>query len=236
MNQSSTDVTRRRKVGPDGLGPLSRKSVDQVRADLRAFKPRYKQDWRDWMNTLASHPLVAPETVAQCRRVLAKWQAVRSTTKGRRVRLPRGLAIAGTRCLDDVLAEALPALNILGRETVRDVQNLSSAGRGALLELWEVFSDLPTVGTARAVGITKAVKLVTGGRIGPAFDSEVRKHLGLPEPLDGGQWLDALAAVAQDIQTFESANGCRLEQLVETEWQPIAIGRAYDMVFGPKGT
>ena len=50
------------------------------------------------------------------------------------------------------------------------------------------------------------------------------------------QWLDALAAVAQDIQTFESANGCRLEQLVETEWQPIAIGRAYDMVFGPKGT
>jgi hypothetical protein len=29
---------------------------------------------------------------------------------------------------------ALPALNILGRETVREVPNLSSAGRGALLE------------------------------------------------------------------------------------------------------
>ena len=207
-----------------------------MRADLKAFKPRYKQDWRDWMNTLASHPLAAPETVAQCRRVLAKWQAVRSTTKGRRVRLTRGLAIAGTRCLDDVLAEALPALKILGQETVRDVPNLSSARRGALLELWDVFSDLPTIGTARAVGITKAVKLVTGGRIGPAFDSQVRQHLDLPEPLDGVQWLDALVAVARDIQTFESANGCRLEQLVETEWRPIGIGRAYDMVFGPKST
>ena len=78
MSQAWTDAGRRRQVEPDGLGPLSRKSVAQVRADLKAFKPRYKQDWRDWMNTLASHPLVAPETVAQCRRVLAKWQAVRS--------------------------------------------------------------------------------------------------------------------------------------------------------------
>jgi hypothetical protein len=227
-------MTLRRKDLPDVLGPLSRKSVAEVRADLRAFKPRYKQDWRDWMNTFTRNQLVGPQTVAQCRRILSKWQAVRSKTKGRSVRLPRSLVIGKARCLDDVLAEALPALKVLGGVTVRDVPNLRSARRDALIELWDVFRDLPTIGDARAVGITKAVKLVTGGRIGPAFDSQVRKRLGTPEPLDGVQWLDALGAVARDIQMFESTNRCRLEQLVDPEWQPIAVGRVYDMVFGPK--
>ena len=84
--------------------------------------------------------------------------------------------------------------------------------------------------------ITKAVKLVTGGRIGPALDSEVRKALGIPEPRDGAQWLAVLKAVARDIQVFEATNGCQLEELVEPEWQPVAVGRVYDMIFGPKGS
>jgi hypothetical protein len=210
-------------------------TVAQVRADLKAFKVRYKQDWRAWMQTFNRYPLTAPESVAGCRAVLVKWQAVRSRTKGRKVRQARLASTRGARCLDDVLADSLPSLKILKRVTVRDVPNLNSVQQRALIKLWDVFRHLPTIGHANAVGITKAVKLVTGGRMGPALDSEVRKRLGVAQPRNGVQWFRVLEAVAKDIQMFEFANACSLEDLVEPEWQPVAVGRVYDMIFGPKG-
>src|SRR2546427_5517907 len=216
--------------------PLSSKTAAQARADIRAFDASYKQDWRTWMAIYNSRPLAAPETVAECRKVLNKWQAVRSKTKGRTIRLLRDAAPQGTLCLDDLLASAVVPLQDLGNATTREVPTLGEAGRKALASLWDVFSGLPTIGHAKAVGITKAVKLVTGGRIGPALDSEVRKHLGVREPATAEQWIDVLQLVSQDIRTFESANHCQLEDLVETEWQPVAVGRAYDMMFGPRSS
>lgn len=62
---------------------------------------------------------------------------------------------------------------------MRDAPGLTGQQRHALTALWDTFRDLPTIGTANAVGITKAIKLVTGGRIGPALDSKVRE-VGLP--------------------------------------------------------
>jgi hypothetical protein len=221
---------RRSDVG----GPLSRKTPAQVRTDLAAFKERYKEDWRGWLLIFNQHPLTAPEAVNGCRAILVKWQAVRSRTKGRKVRLARPASMRGSRCLDDVLADALPSLKVLARVTVRDIPRLTAVQRAAMIELWNVFRDLPTIGHANAVGITKAVKLVTCGRIGPALDSEVRDHLGMPEPRDGAAWLKVLEVVARDIQAFEDANGCQLEELVEPRWQPVEVGRVYDMVFGPK--
>ena len=68
----------------------------------------------------------------------------------------------------------------------------------------------------------------------PLEPPEVRKHLGVREPETAEQWIVVLQQVAEDIRRFETANCSRLEDLVEIEWQPVAVGRAYDMVFGPK--
>lgn len=214
--------------------PLSSLTMGQVQAQIRGFDVRYKRDWRAWMATYDAQPLTAVETVAGCRTVLSKWQAVRSKTKGRTIRPLKGTAPPGTRCLDDVLAEAVVPVQALGGTTIRDLRKPADPERDALTRLWAVFRDLPTIGQAKAVGITKAVQLVTGGRIGPALDSLVRKHLVVRTPETAEQWFDVLQFVAEDICTFETTNQCRLEDLVEREWQPVAVGRAYDMVFGPR--
>jgi hypothetical protein len=213
---------------------LAEMNVRQVRAALRTFDLRYKRDWQGWMKTYSESSLTSPETVATCRAVLVKWQAVRSKTKGRRVRLVKTAAQPGTGCLDDLLIAAAAPLKALERTTVRDIADLSRPRRDALVELWGVFRELPTIGHARAVGITKAVKLVTGGRIGPALDGEVRRKLQIREPETAEQWVDVLQFVSDDIRAFEESNDCRLEDLVEVQWQPVAVGRVYDMVFGPR--
>lgn len=214
--------------------PLSSKTAAQVRADMKAFARSYKQDWQAWMAVYDTVPQKAPEVAAEFREVLNKWQAVRSKTKGRTLRPLRSAAPRGTPCLEDLLWAAAVPLIALGSATTREVPTLGTAGRNALISLWGVFSALPTIGHAKAVGITKAIKLLTAGRIGPALDSKVREHLGVREPVTAEEWIDVLKLVSQDIRTFESANHCRLEDLVEAEWQPVAVGRAYDMVFGPR--
>ena len=44
-------------------------------------------------------------------------------------------------------------------------------------------------GTASCVGITKAVMLLTDGRIGPALDSQVRLNLGVAKPINAEEWI-----------------------------------------------
>jgi hypothetical protein len=205
--------------------PLSSRTVTQVRTEITSFDARYKRDWKAWMVVYDTKPLSAPETAAACRSVLSKWQAVRSKTKGRTIRLLRSRAPQGARCFDDLLADAIIPVQHLGGMTIREVRTLGESDRQSLTRLWDVFQDLPTIGHANAVGITKAVKLVTGGRIGPALDSEVRKHLGIrePGPVTAKEWINVLQLVSEDIHTFELANRCQLEDLVEAEWQPVAV-------------
>ncbi|MDP3719504.1 MAG: hypothetical protein Q8T13_17215 [Acidobacteriota bacterium] len=213
--------------------PLSSKTAAEVEADIKRFDVRYKRDWQSWMSVYDTKPLSSAEVAGTCRAVLSKWQAVRSKTKGRTIRLLRDAAIDAP-CFDDLLAKATEPVRVLGRTTIRDLRLVGGIERDALSCLWEVFRDLPTIGRANAVGITKAIKLVTGGRIGPALDSEVRDRLAIKEPVTASEWITVLESVAEDIEVFESTNQCRLEDLVEAEWQPVAPGRAYDMVFGPR--
>ena len=85
------------------------------------------------------------------------------------------------------------------------------------------------------MGITKAVKLVTLGRIGPALDTVVRQRLDIAEPRSAEEWITALASISSDLARFERRRGVRLEALIEERWRPVAVGRAYDMVAGPTG-
>ena len=117
---------------------------------------------------------------------------------------------------------------------MRNAANTTSRQIQALNALWELFADLPTVGHARCVGITKAVKLVTEGRVGPALDSQVRQRIEIREPRNPVEWIEALRLISTDILGFEQRFGVQLEDLIDAPRGQVHVGRVYDMVFGPR--
>ena len=74
---------------------------------------------------------------------------------------------------------------------------------------------------------------MTLGRVGPAIDSTVKDRLGIEAPSSGDEWIETLRAIAADLAKFERRYGVPLERLVEEQWRPVAVGRAYDMIAGP---
>ncbi len=82
-----------------------------------------------------------------------------------------------------------PARSIADGLTVSTVRGRTAIQDATLGGLWRTFADLPSSGVASCVGITKAVMLVSDGRIGPAFDSQVRERLGLPRPTTSREWI-----------------------------------------------
>ena len=76
--------------------------------------------------------------------------------------------------------------------------------------------------------------LVSDGRIGPAFDSQVRDRLGLPRPTTSREWIACLEVIADDIAAFEAAHGA-LSQVVAPRFSHLTAGRLYDMALGPGG-
>lgn len=85
---------------------------------------------------------------------------------------------------------------------------------------------------ASCVGISKAVLLLTDGRIGPALDSQVRTWLGISKPKTAAAWIGVLEGVSEDIAEFEARNG-PLRDAVPARFAHLAYGRLYDMAFGP---
>lgn len=102
----------------------------------------------------------------------------------------------------------------------------------ALKSLWRLFRRLSEGNKATCVGISKAILLVTNGRIGPAFDLRVCRRLRLLKATNAQEWVDDLDDVARDIELFERENG-RLDAVIQKKYAHIAYGRLYDMVFGP---
>jgi hypothetical protein len=75
--------------------------------------------------------------------------------------------------------------------------------------------------------------LLTNGRIGPAFDSIVRKKLGLKDHLKSSEeWIDVLRGISEDVIAFEKRHG-RLADIVPAQLARYHVGRLYDMVLGP---
>jgi len=115
-----------------------------------------------------------------------------------------------------------------------DLAFATPAQIAALLGLWAVFERLSQKKTTSCVGITKAILLVTNGRIGPAFDSTVRKKLGLKDRLKSSEeWLGALRGISEDILDFENRHGMKLVDVVPGRFDRYHVGRLYDMVLGP---
>jgi hypothetical protein len=203
---------------------LSSMTPGQVRINLESFAPAYVKDWEEWLSVGQA------DRVNKFAAILRSWQA----TRPHAVRRPRREATHEPPFIDDLLAEAAPYLESLGDTTVANLPAASPLQIDALHGLWAVFLNLSQKKSASCVGITKAVMLLTYGRIGPAFDSQVRKRLGLRRRLNSsGEWIDSLYLVSSDIRAFEEAHGCLTEMLPDSlaRYHP---GRLYDMVLGPK--
>ncbi len=202
---------------------IRRKTPAQIRAAVDGFASRYVRDWDDW---LAAGTNVRPELFG---RILRKWQAARPGA----VRRLRREARHGAPFLDELLAEAEEPLHLMANLSVATVSERTPAQDEALAGLWSIFSRLRISGVTSCVGITKAILLLTDGKIGPAFDSRVRANLGVARPSTCSEWLQALENIAEDIAMFERANGS-LRDAVPPRFASLAYGRLYDMALGPR--
>lgn len=205
------------------LSILTGMSPERMRSNLFAFSARYDSDWKHWL-------LATPSGRASLfAATLRRWQATRPL----RMRRCRAEAIHDCPHIEDLLDEADRHLAVLGELTVVDLDHASPDQIAALHGLWSTFLRLPQAGAATCVGITKAILLVTGGRIGPAFDSKVREKIGLKGHLKSSEeWVEMLRLVGRDIRRFEQRHG-DFRRLVPDQFAHYEVGRLYDMLLGP---
>jgi hypothetical protein len=221
-----------RRTPSSSITFLQNQSSAEVQARLASFADAYKNDWERWLETCAKHDLNDRPAILEFKRILGKWQAVRPR---RLARLDE--AVHGTKTLPQVVRTASRLSKRLGTTSLRTLHRAGRRERRALLDLWELFaSSLADNGEAGCVGITKAIMLITGGNIGRAFDSRVRRELGIAAPTTAESWIATLYEIGQDLAAFESASGKKLDGLVRGSWRAVGVGRAYDMAAGPRSS
>lgn len=161
--------------------------------------------------------------------MLRRWNATRPFP----MRRPKAEAQHGAPFLDDLMEMAWPQVQAIGMATIREFDTLQPSQISALASLWDIFTRLPWHGQASVMGISKAVLLLTEGRIGPSLDSSARFNIGLGRIDTCAEWIACLTAISEDIHAFETTHNLRLEDLVPAELGPISVGRVYDMIVGP---
>ena len=211
---------------------VSNLTVNQLRQRILAFDRSYVDDWNTWLRIQRNYSL--NDVAMEFGRVLRKWQACRPNT----MRRCRSEAVHKAPYLEDLLLKSRDASSGLSSFELCHADAINDDTEDALLELWNIFRDLSYSGRSRnglagVVGISKAVLLLTEGRVGPAFDSEVRAKLGTGDILTGKNWIMNLRNVAEDIGQFERLNQCTLREAVPNEFNGLHYGRLYDMILGP---
>ncbi len=198
-------------------------SPNVIRENLRRFAKPYVLDWDQWLQVGDSN------RVTKFASILRRWQGTRPLP----MRRPRAEAKHEPPYIEDLIVDATPHLEALGDLTLTDIANATQDQIKALHGLWATFSKLPQRETATCVGITKAIMLLTNGRIGPAFDSIVREKLGFKHHLKSSEeWIEVLRGISEDIHCFEKLHG-KLAEIVPEELAAYHVGRLYDMVLGP---
>jgi hypothetical protein len=198
----------------------------EVRLRFEEFSPSYADDWQRWLDTLDANQLGSEPIAMEFERIMKRWNALRP----RAILRCRAHSSCDGPYLDDIIARADELAYDLRAISVREIRGRTTAQTEILAELWHLFSRLPQKGQCGAVGITKAVMLLTSGWVGPALDSRVRASLGVDQPASPEAWVEVLEAVSEDIEAFESEYEVALEQLVPEHLGPVAVGRAYDML------
>jgi hypothetical protein len=194
----------------------------QVSEAVSGFASAYLNDWELWLSAPAEQ---RPVVLGQ---VLRRWQA----TRPHPMRRERAAATHPAPYLEDLFADAQASIRVLGTLDLSTFGQRTEAQERSLRSLWGNFSRLTATGEASCVGITKSILLVTDGRIGPAFDSKVRTSLRLEPPRYSTDWIGMVDLIAGDVAAFESRHG-PLADAVPERFRHLAVGRLYDMVFGP---
>jgi hypothetical protein len=207
-------------------------TIEQIQQRLESFDQSYVQDWNIWLTVRRDYPL--DHTPPEFGRILRRWQACRPNT----MRRCQGDATHGAPYLEDLVNDALSAAAALNGFDLAQANLMNKAVENALQELWAIFTNLSYSGRCRnglagVVGISKAVLLITEGRVGPAFDSMVRRRLGTGAILTSGSWITNLKKIADDINQFEQVNRCTLREAVPSSYSGLHTGRLYDMILGP---
>lgn len=192
------------------------------------FKRSYADDWTAWVAALHRRQAAPPKEFG---RILRRWQAC-----GRKkMRLTRDEAPdRSPPYLEDLLRQAERPLANIANVSMRQVASFIGKTEQALKELWNIFEQLPYGDRCGVVGISKAVLLLSEGRVGPAFDSKVRKALGTGGLVCAGEWIKALKLVARDIEHFELEHGYTVHEAAPPAFRDLPAGRLYDMAFGPR--
>jgi len=203
-------------------------TADEFQNRVNRFAARYVDDWNCWLNTQLD---VRPRQLGV---VLRRWQACRPN----RMRRTRAENQHDFPYLEDLIKQAARYLQVLHDFNIRDITSFSNQNCLALMELWMIFENLSYHGRVRnglagVVGISKAVLLLTDGRVGPAFDSEVRGHLQTGDITNANDWIQGLQVVSQDIQAFEQNNQTSIQQAAPPIHAGLNVGRIYDMALGP---
>ncbi len=201
-------------------------TVQEFQDRINSFNSKYVNDWDSWISGNCD--------AAQFGSILRKWQACRPN----RMRREQTQDLHDKPYLEDLINSSHPYLPQLQSFDIRCEASITSQACESLGQLWNVFTELSYHGRARGgqagiVGISKATLLLTQGRVGPAFDSTVRKNLGLSDIENAKQWIEALRFVSQDIEKFEKKNGTTLQNAAPLLHNKLPSGRIYDMALGP---
>jgi hypothetical protein len=202
-------------------------TTSQVLERIKAFDMRYVNDWSVWLHASQGcdfHAAPIPISVAiEFKRIMGKWQACR----------PKSLRCATE--LQSALDSATQPLCLMGSANLRCFQAPGEVLTDAMCSLWRIFEGgLCLNGKATEVGVSKAILLVTKGRIGPAFDSNVKARLNARYVRDCMTYIKALGEIASELAGFEARESTTLDGLAEQAGRPADVGRAVDMVLGPR--
>jgi hypothetical protein len=206
-------------------------TIEEFQAKINRFEQSYVEDWNAWIEVLNNKP---NEVAKEFGRILRKWQACRPNS----MRRIADEAEHGAPFLEDLINQASEPLRVICAIEMQSENVITDEVTAAIYNMWYIFELLSYQGRARngltgIVGISKAVLLLTEGRIGPAFDSQVSKKLQVGKINSAEEWVRRLKQVARDISVFEQQNNCRLNEAAPGEHSMVHYGRLYDMTFGP---
>jgi hypothetical protein len=206
------------------IAAIRSKTPEQVYIAVDTFATRYVADWNRWIFAEGQH------RSQLFGRILRKWQA----TRPKRMRRLQEEAQHDPPFLDDLIQQAQLHLRTIEHLTLTAIKQKTTSQDEALGALWAVFELLPVEGQASCVGITKAILLLTNGRIGPALDSRVRQNLSIGRLSNAVQWISLLEDIGDDISSFEAKNHLTLQESVPIRFVDLELGRLYDMALGPR--
>ena len=218
----------RPKEGVMQIRVVSEMTPGELAQAVGGFRKKFVDHWEGWLNTPSQ------DRVTEFASILRKWKAVRPYT----LRSPR--AEADERAhheppfLDDLIELAQPHLAAVEAITLASIHRIRPPQRNAMDELWSIFKQLPITASATCVGISKAILLLTNGRIGPAFDGNVRRRLRIDYIESSSDWIAVLAQIGSDVRTFDQKWGVPLSDAVPREFRHLELGRLYDMALGPR--